>query len=71
MKILILVIGIIIVALMFFFAYKNLNKKFKDEEAGKEKPSIYLSKTGSIIFYSLISVLLIFFGIMFIMWKMQ
>ena len=71
MKILVFVVIIIIAIFLIYYGYKTLNKKYKDEKDDIEKPSVYISKSGSIIFYGLILAILIFFGIMYIMWKMQ
>ena len=67
-----LIIGAAIVGVLTIgiFAYKDIKKKEREEKKG-EKPLVFLSKTGSIVFYSLLGALFLFFLIMYIMWKSQ
>lgn len=71
MKVLVFVLVLIIAISLIYYGYKALNKKYKDEKDGIEKPSTDTNKSGSMIFYGFILAILIFFWIMYIMWKMQ
>lgn len=68
MEKLILGAGIVGILIIVLFAYKDIKNKDKENKKG-EKRLVVLSKTGSIIFYSILCSLFIFFLIMYIMWK--
>jgi len=61
-------VSIIIVALIVFVVF-YLSKGIKNK-GKKDKNYVYLSKKGSIIFYGFILLLLIFFIVMYIKWRM-
>ncbi|MDR1006072.1 MAG: hypothetical protein LBL74_04335 [Bacteroidales bacterium] len=63
----IIIVGGLIVGL---FAYKSMKRKFAAEES-EDKPAIYLSRKGSIVFYIFIALLFIFLLVMYIMYKQQ
>ncbi|MBQ9253726.1 MAG: hypothetical protein IJ213_02685 [Bacteroidales bacterium] len=59
-----LILVISLIAIVYFVGKGKLfNKKRKD------KDFVYLSKTGSIIFYVFMLLLLLFFVIMYIKWR--
>ncbi|MBQ6753803.1 MAG: hypothetical protein IJR03_01205 [Bacteroidales bacterium] len=60
-------ISILLVALIVFIVFylsKGIKKKTK-----KDKDYIYLSKKGSIVFYVFLLLLLVFFVVMYIKWR--
>ncbi|MBP1631083.1 MAG: hypothetical protein H6Q15_1976 [Bacteroidetes bacterium] len=70
MNIITLIITLIVASGIGFLFYKGIMKKL-DTDKKEGKQLVYLSNTGSIVFYTLILLLILFFVIMFIKWKMQ
>ncbi|MFA7081761.1 MAG: hypothetical protein WC135_04035 [Bacteroidales bacterium] len=70
-----LVIGVLVLIAALFFLYTAFAKKYLYKEDAEDKPKnkdlVNLSKRGSIIFYIFLLLILIFFLVMYIMWKTQ
>jgi C4-dicarboxylate transporter len=64
-----IIISLILVAVVIFVAFFFDKKHKKERVEGKEVKKHYLTKTGSIIFYVFLFLLLVMFLVLYIKWR--